>query len=100
MSDQHMDLEKAAESTFAKLSARLLTPVLLALIAFLGARQLNSMERKQDDFAKKQEAAATKTAEIASDVRDISNRIDYSLVGQVEDLKRRVTEIEKATKTP
>jgi hypothetical protein len=100
MTAKTMDIEKATESTFAKFSARLLTPVLLMVLGYLGNRQLNSIEETQKNQSTKQEATSDKVNIISSDVRDLSTRIDYSVVREVNDLRTRVEQLEKVTRTP
>ena len=100
MTAKPMDIEKATESTFAKFSARLLTPVLLMVLGYLGNRQLNSIEQTQKNQSDKQEATSDKVNIISSDVRDLSTRIDYSVVREVNDLRTRVEQLEKITHTP
>ncbi len=100
MTGNAMDIEKATESTFAKFTARLLTPLLLVLLGYFGNRQLNQIEQTQQEQTDKQQTQGEKISTIASDVRVLSARIDYSVVSQVDQLSRRVEQLEKVTKTP
>ncbi len=95
-----MDIEKATESTFAKFSARLLTPLLLVLLGFFGSRQLNQIEETQKAQSIKLETTNQNVNTVAADVRVLSARVEYSVVSQVEQLSRRVEQLEKVTKTP
>ncbi len=100
MSEQHMKLEKAAENTLARFVVQLATPVLLGLIAWLGARQLANIEKKQDSLAEEQAQQSRKTTAIASDVRDLNTRFDLMAVRRLDELEKRVERVEQATKTP
>jgi hypothetical protein len=100
MSEQHMKLEKAAESTVTRFLLQAATPVLLGLVAFLGQRQLNSIERKQDEQATRQEEQSKSTATIASDVRDLNTRFDLMAVRKLDELEKRMERVEQAQQTP
>ncbi|GGD45760.1 hypothetical protein [Pseudoxanthomonas indica] len=100
MSEQNMKLEKAAENTLARFVVQLITPVLLGLIAWLGARQLSAIETKQDSLAEEQAQQSRKTTAIASDVRDLNTRFDVMAVRRLDELEKRVDRVEQATKTP
>lgn len=100
MSEKPMDLEKATESTLAKASARLLTPLLLSIIAVLlgvlGA-----------SFSKAQTAQGEKIEQIDKRTLVMEERLNTFVLHQVQnnsneivELKRRMDQWERTTKTP
>lgn len=100
-------IDRAADSALAKIGARIVTPVLLAitigLLGFLG----QSLIQSNKDLAKTQDDQGKDIASIKSDVRDVNTRMDERVIRQVEtntsdiqSLKERVQTIERVVKTP
>jgi hypothetical protein len=100
MSEQHMKLERAAENTLARFAVQLLTPILVALVAWFGREKLTSIERKQDQLAGEQAVQSRKTNTIASDVRDLNTRFDLMAVRRLDELEKRMERVEEAQRVP
>lgn len=69
-------LEAAAESTFAKLFNRLVMPVLFALLAFFVSDMLK-------DIRSNQESQGESIAELKTEVKVLSTRLDEGVIRQV-----------------
>lgn len=98
MSDQLPEsrLERAAESTFAKATARFIVPILL--LAILGWIS----DVKSDIRALSQDLGAVK-----SDIRDVNTRLDERVLRQVDsntgtiaDHEKRIQRLERAVQVP
>lgn len=80
-------LQAAVDSTFAKVIARVLVPVLLAgllgVSGFVGARLLNQLDTQGDDIA-----------QVKSDVRVLSTRFDEVALRNVESNTARIGQLE------
>ena len=78
--EQHTRMSRVAENTVVRFSTQLFTPVLIALVAWLGQRQLNSIESKQSEMNVTQEQQGQRIGAMASDIRDLNTRFDLSLI--------------------
>jgi hypothetical protein len=89
MSDEHHDtrLEAAAESTIAKFLSRYLTPLLLSAVAWFGIRAL-------EDIQSAQKAQGDEIAAVNAKLSLLDAKVDYSVLQQVQDLRRRVELLE------
>lgn len=96
-------LQAAADSTAARVFARLVSPALgvfLSIIGFFLIRTLNEVANNQQEQGRD-------IAQVKSDVRNINTRLDEGIIRQVnasaEELKdheRRIRAIERTVKTP
>jgi DNA polymerase elongation subunit (family B) len=79
LTDEHPEsrLERATESTFAKVLARFAVPVLLAIVGWFVVRGIDRVEAKQD-------AQGVDIVAIKSDIRDVNTRLDAQVLRQVE----------------
>lgn len=103
-------LQAAADSTAARVMNRLVSPVvgiMLTIIGFFLARSLNDVADAQRLSAEKAEAQSQDLAQLKSDVRVITTRIDEGVIRQVNaytqqvaDHERRIQAIERAVPTP
>ena len=100
MSEQPMDLETATESTLAKASARLLTPLLLSIVAVL-------LGVLGSSFTKTQREQGDQINTIDRRTLVMEERLNNSLLNQVQsngreiqEIKRRIDIIERASKIP
>lgn len=91
-------MEQAAESTLAKLLARFGTPILLGLIGWLLVDKLNSTSKKLEGIEQGQNAQAIQVTELRGDVKRVDDKIDSTVLYQVSDLRRRVDQLEQASK--
>lgn len=96
-------LEAAAESTFAKMLNRFGMPLLLGIVGFLGSEQLKDIRSGQDAQAKLQAAQARETAEMRTEIRVLTTRLDEVVIRQVNangsqliDHERRIQSLERA----
>lgn len=100
-------LEAAADSAWSKVLARFITPLLIGIIGYLVVGKLNSMDEgvagvKADvkELREGQGKQDVKIAEINGKVDGINSRIDGSLIYRMDELQKRVEQLERATKTP
>lgn len=100
-------LEAAAESSVAKIGARIVTPVLLvitlSLIGFTGKAIING----QTEGAARDESQGRDIEQIKSDIRNVNTRLDEGVIRQVntntEDIKQLKSDVEtikRAVPTP
>ncbi len=80
-------LQAATESTLAKAVGRFLTPLLLAVIAWLGNN--NFIE-----FRETQKQQGAQIQEVRSDLKLLNAKVDYSVLQQLATLDRRVQLLE------
>lgn len=103
MTDEHHPesrIERATESTFAKVLARFAVPLLLAIVGWFVVRGIDRVESKQD-------LQGLDIVQIKSDVRDVNTRLDAQVLRQVEhntkkldDHEQRLQTIERSVKVP
>ncbi|WP_155393625.1 hypothetical protein [Xanthomonas albilineans] len=93
-------MERVAENSITRTLVHLITPILLAVIAWLGQRQLNAIETNQADMSKTQQQQASHMGTMASDIRDLNTRFDLAAIKRIDELEVRVKHLEQVTKTP
>lgn len=93
-------MERAAESTFAKVLTRFGMPVMLAVIGWFLIQANNRIEATQASQGKD-------ITQIKSDVRDVNTRLDAQVIRQVDSntkhidkLEDRVQTLERSVRTP
>lgn len=95
----HDTLERAVESTGAKALGRYVTPVLLSgCIGLLGFAYQNitaSIDAVKQSQDKTSEAVVT----MQGDVRVVNTRLNEAVIGQIDDLKKRVDRLEDLQRT-
>ena len=103
---RHRVLE-LVESTGAKVFARGVVPVLLAIIGFFLVRTLNQVADNQQRQDARNEEQARDMAQVKSDVRVITTRLDEGVVRQVntntqtiQAHEQRLQVLERTVKTP
>ena len=93
-------LERAADSSLAKIVTRLVTPMLLSALLFvsgyLGSRLVNQSDKQGDDIAS-----------MKSDIRDLNTRMTEGVIRQVasqsqrvDDHESRIQKLERTMPTP
>lgn len=95
-----MDLEQATESTLAKAAARLLTPLLLSIIAvLLGVlgTQFSGRQAKQGESI---EAIDRRTLVMEERMNNVVLAQVQANAREIQQLKTRLDTIERATRTP
>lgn len=98
--DHQSRMEQVAESAWSKVLARFGTPILIGIIGWLVVNKLNSNDASMAKIAEKQDTQAVSQAELRGDVKRIDEKIDSTVLYQVSDLRRRVDQLEAASKTP
>lgn len=100
-------VQDVVESTAAKVIARAVVPMLLAIIGFFLLRTLNTVADNQERQQTRQEEQGRDIAQVKSDVRVMTTRLDEGIVRQVnsntqkiDDLDRRTQLLERTVKTP
>lgn len=95
------------ESTAAKVFARAVVPVLLAIIGFFLVRTLNQVANNQERQEARNEETSRDMAQVKSDVRVITTRLDEGVVRQVnnntstlQNHEQRLQVLERTVKTP
>jgi hypothetical protein len=91
--------ERATDSQIARRVLWVL-PVLLGIIGFFSNRSLSNIEQGQLDSAKAQAETNKQVAQLSTDVRVMNARVEYSLIQQLEDTRKRVERLEQTVKTP
>lgn len=94
----HIDgdrLAKAADESVSKKVTRWATPILLAIVGWYSQDKLGSIEEAQQTQAIEQRKTGDDVAQIKSDVRDVSTRMDVQVLTQLTDLRKRVEQIEQ-----
>lgn len=100
MSSGHDRVEQIADSAWSKILARFGTVIAIPVIGYFLVYQQNANQAQLQKISEKQDAQAISVTEIRGDLRRIDDKIDATVLYQVSDLRRRVEQLEAATKTP
>lgn len=93
--DHETRMERAAESSVAKIGARIVTPVLLTVtLVVLGALG-NSLIQSQQGQAAGQADLARDVAAIKSDVRDTRTVLSERVIRQIDSNSKRIDGVEQ-----
>lgn len=93
MSDKHMNLEQATQSTLAKAVSTFGVPVLLTVIGTLGGIVLSDMRSTLQQQGQELQ-------NVKGDVREMKATLDTGLVWRINEIERRLSQVEQAQKTP
>ncbi|WP_298580571.1 hypothetical protein [uncultured Luteimonas sp.] len=96
MSEQHMHIEDAMESKFAKVGVRIfvgLAPFVAAAFAWFITSQLGDIKSMQAE-------QTTKLQGVTGDVQVLNAKLDSGVIWRITELERRVNTVEQAQKTP
>lgn len=95
------------DSTFAKVLARWVWPMLTAVMAFLIVDKLREIQNAQTDARERAEHVATEMSQVNTRVALLNARLDDRVIRQVEsievrtaDHEKRLQVIERTVKTP
>ncbi|KAF1697985.1 hypothetical protein CSC62_07515 [Pseudoxanthomonas jiangsuensis] len=95
-----MDLDKATESTWAKVITRFVVPILLALLGTLCGLLLQDIRSGLADLSKAQQEQARDVSKVTGDVQLLNAKLDNGVIWRITELERRINHVEQATKTP
>lgn len=100
-------VQDVVESTAAKVFARAVVPVLLAIIGFFLVRTLNEVADNQRASAQTQADQGRDISQLKSDMRVVTTRLDEGVIRQVtgntqriDDHEKRIQLLERTVKTP
>lgn len=93
MSEKHVDLERATESTWAKVVTRFVVPILLALVGTASGLLLQDIRTSQAEQARE-------FSELKGDVRELNTKLDSGVIWRITEIERRLNTVEQAQKTP
>jgi hypothetical protein len=114
MSTSQMDLQHAADSTTAKVSARILMPImigvltlLVSMLGWLMVRFVNTFDAAQLELRQAQGAVGIQVNQIDKKVDLMTQRVDQMLIrqvdqntGSIKEHSQRLDRIERAVKLP
>ena len=100
MSEQHMNIEQATESTLAKAITRFGVPLFLSVISFLGGIVLLDIRNETRENGNEQAAQSRELQQLTADVRVLKETVNAGLVWRITEIERRVNTVEQAQKTP
>lgn len=100
MSGQHVDLERAIESNWAKGVNRFLVPVLIALLGTVCGLLLQDIRSGLTDVQSTQVKQGNEVVQLRGDVQLINSKIDQGVLWRISELERRLNTVEQAQKTP
>lgn len=109
-----MDLQHAANSDTAKVSARILMPImvgvltlLVSMLSWFMVRFVNSYDESQSEFRRGQTQVGVQINQLDKKVDLMTQRVDQMLIRQVDqntgaikELQQRQDRIERAVKLP
>lgn len=100
MSEKHVDLERATESTWAKAVTRFVVPILLALVGTASSLLLQDIRSSQAEQGDALEKQAREFSELKGDVRELNTKLDSGVIWRITEIERRLNTVEQAQKTP
>jgi hypothetical protein len=100
MSEQHMNIEQATESTLAKAITRFGVPLFLSAISFLGGMVLLDIRNETRENGNAQADISREVQQLTADVRVLKETVNAGLVWRITEIERRVNTVEQAQKTP
>lgn len=91
-------MQAAVESTAAKALNRIFVPILLSLIAFLGAVSFNDIRATLKEQALADQQQSTQIQQVRAEVQLLNAKVDYSVLQQMGALDRRVQLLEEQSR--
>ena len=95
LTDHDTRIERAAESSIAKIGARIVTPVLLTITLIVLGALGNSLMQSQKKQADGQDDLAKDVAAIKSDVRDTRTVLSERVIRQIDSNSKRIDAVEQ-----
>lgn len=97
--EHHSGLERMVESTGAKAFTRFVVPLMLAMIGWFCLDTLGGIRKTQDSQGETIRKQGESLAEVSTGLQVLNAKIDYSVIHQLQQMDRRITQLE-AARTP
>lgn len=93
-------MEKAAESSIAKVLVRLVLPVMVTVVGTVLTWLVNDVRQVQANQQAEIASLARQVERVDSKVELMNSKVDNGLIWRISELERRLQYIETAARTP